>query len=373
MTASSPSAPLHLNPPRQHKDARTAYVPRFAVLEITNRCNLRCAHCASNSGVTREDELSFKEIEQLLFDLKALGGERVTIIGGEPLLRDDWFDICAAVQGLDMQVDLVSNGGLITEAETLPRLKALQPHAVGVSLDGATPASYHSIRGVDGFDHILSVLRKLLADGHENVNAITSFSRDNLSEFNAFADLLQGTGITWQVQIVHQAGKRFDWTRFFTLDDYALFVQKMTDAYLHRKDLRLRHMDDFGYCPIDPALKFLHQTWRGCKAGKQVVGIRSNGDVTGCLSIGEGFEAANIRDIPLAEIWHSPQHFTRFRTKGRHLKGVCHACPHGEDCQAGCSALALSASGDIGENPFCIRAVESQTILDHLLDPLPRP
>ena len=34
---------------------------RFAVLEFTNACNLRCPHCASTSGKRRENELTTAE------------------------------------------------------------------------------------------------------------------------------------------------------------------------------------------------------------------------------------------------------------------------------------------------------------------------
>ena len=67
--------------------------------------------------------------------------------------------------------------------------------------------------------------------------------------------------------------------------------------------VRLCPMDDFGYFPLDPALQHLHQTWSGCMAGIEVIGIRSNGDVLGCLSLGDDFVEANVRQRPLAEIW----------------------------------------------------------------------
>lgn len=35
-----------------------------AVVEITNKCNLRCPHCASDSGCAREDEMSLDELDE---------------------------------------------------------------------------------------------------------------------------------------------------------------------------------------------------------------------------------------------------------------------------------------------------------------------
>jgi MoaA/NifB/PqqE/SkfB family radical SAM enzyme len=55
--------------------------------------------------------------------------------------------------------------------------------------------------------------------------------------------------------------------------------------------------------------------WIGCRAGCQVVGIESNGNVKGCLSLpssmhGETrFVEGNLRDKPLAEIWKAEDAF----------------------------------------------------------------
>ena len=115
---------------------------RFAVLEITNRCNLRCAHCASDSGLPRENELTLAEWRRVLSEIHSLGGEEITLIGGELFLRPDWAEIADAVNGLGMRLVLISNGLLLRDEETLARVRALRPFLIGISVDGATPESY---------------------------------------------------------------------------------------------------------------------------------------------------------------------------------------------------------------------------------------
>jgi radical SAM protein with 4Fe4S-binding SPASM domain len=340
---------------------------RFAVIEVTNRCNLRCPHCASTSGEARADELSFDEIRRILECVAELGGEEITIIGGEALIRDDWFEICQAVGQYGMKLLLISNGLLIRREEDFARLRQLRPWLIGLSLDGATPATYRALRGVDGFEHVLGVCRRLVAEGHRNVNAITTFWKPNLGEFDAFIPLLENTGITWQIQIANLGGDRFDRGQFLSRDEFAWLTRRMRDVFVHkRRTVRLRHMDDFGYFPLDPALRFLHETWSGCIAGVELVGIRANGDVLGCLSLGDGFVEANLRETPLREIWRSPGIFRQFRRKEELLTGHCARCPHAAVCRAGCSAIAYSATGGIGCNPYCIRHLETQAILANL-------
>jgi radical SAM protein with 4Fe4S-binding SPASM domain len=334
---------------------------RYAVLELTNRCNLRCAHCASSSGVGRPGELGPEEILAILDDLGTLGCREVTLIGGEVLLHRAWIEIARAVVDRGMRLILISNGLLFTD-RVFAELRALGPYLVGISVDGATRESYAARRGVDGFDACLGVLRRLLDEGHPNVNAITTFTRQNLGEFDALADLFAGSGITWQVQMANRGGRRFDQANFLNRRDFAWLAARMRAICVDRRpEVRLRHMDDFGYFPLDPKLRFLHQTWHGCIAGQALVGVRSNGDVLGCLSLADEFVEANLRQVTLREIWESGRYFSRLRHKA--LAGECASCPCAAECRAGCSAIAWSATGSLGHNTHCLRSLETEAIL----------
>lgn len=340
---------------------------RDVVLEVTNRCNLRCPHCASSSGEARPHEMTLDEIRGVLRGIADLGGERVAVIGGEALLRADCFDICQAVKDVGMHVVLITNGITLRQDEQFARLRHLRPHVIGISVDGATRESYRAQRGVDAFDHVLGACRRLLDEGHTDVNAITTFSRRNLGEFDRFVELFQDSGITWQVQMAHKAGDRFCDDDFLTVDDFAWLTARMRDILVHRLDhVRLRPMDDFGYFPLDPALKFLHHEWAGCQAGNQVLGIRAHGDVLGCLSLGDEFVEANLRQVSLSEIWRSDRYFQRFRRKEELLCGECALCAFRRECRAGCTGVALSSTGHIGCNTHCIRSIETTGLLAQL-------
>src|SRR5467141_2862507 len=61
-------------------------------LSVTDRCNLRCQYCMPEEEYTwlpRQDLLTFEEIATLVDLFTALGGEKVRLTGGEPLLRRD--------------------------------------------------------------------------------------------------------------------------------------------------------------------------------------------------------------------------------------------------------------------------------------------
>jgi MoaA/NifB/PqqE/SkfB family radical SAM enzyme len=245
---------------------------RYAVLELTNRCNLRCVHCASNSGAARCGEYSTEQWIWVVRELAELGTREVTLIGGEMLLHPGWERIGQEVVAQGMRLILVTNGLLVDE-QTKKRILAMNPWIVGVSLDGATPETVRAIRKVDAFDHVYRLLLDLAAV-HPRVNAVTTFCRLNFHEFDDLARLFAGTGVTWQVQIANPSGDRFrpEWS--LSVEEYAIFCEKVTHILQHEPNLWLCPMDDFGYHPLSPALANYHRRFPGCMAGIQVIGIR---------------------------------------------------------------------------------------------------
>ena len=339
-----------------------------AVVEITNKCNLRCPHCASASGQARTGEMSLDELREVMRDLAKLGCRTVTLLGGEFLLRSDWQDVARAVKAEGMHLNLITNGILVTP-EIRRQFKSLDPAAVGVSIDGATPESYRAVRGVDGFAKCRRLLDELVEDGFRQVNAITTFSSRNLGDFDAFVSEFVDQPFAWQVQLVHKADERFDDSLLLSRDQYEWYVERVTRCISDLGDrLKLRTMDDFGYFPFAPSLAFLCQIWDGCPAGRRVVGVRANGDVLPCLSLGSGFVEDNVRRRPLVEIWRDPKSFAKFRNKSAdQLTGRCAKCPVSGKCRAGCSAAAVSTTGLLTETRFCIRQVETDKMLAEIL------
>lgn len=336
-------------------------------MEVTNRCNLRCPCCASASGKARADEMTLDEMKGVVRDLAVLGCREFTMLGGEFLLRPDWYEIAREVKDAGMELQLVTNGLLVTRP-VRRKFKSLDPQTVCVSIDGATPDSYRAVRGVDGFAKCRALLDGLVADGFRQVNAITTFNARNIGDFDAFAEMFRGTDIVWQVQMAHKGGERFPDELLMTREQYATFVEKATHwLYDRHGELKLMVMDDFGYFPLTPKLRFLCQRWDGCPAGRRVIGVRANGDVLPCLSLGSEYVEANLRRRPLMDIWRDGSSFPRFRRKSARLTGRCAKCPMARRCKAGCTAMAVSQTGKATETPFCIRQLESEEVVRAVL------
>lgn len=61
------------------------------IFSITNRCNLRCKMCDIPYGEI--EELSTEQWMGVIKDASRLGAQTVVFSGGEPLLREDIFEL----------------------------------------------------------------------------------------------------------------------------------------------------------------------------------------------------------------------------------------------------------------------------------------
>lgn len=133
--APAPPAPFSLVD-LQHR------VVRYVRVSVTDRCNYRCSYCVPADGVhsvSRDELLSFAEIERLVRLFVELGINRVRLTGGEPLLRRGIVDLVARLAAIDGIDDLAAT----TNAHLLPALAAPLRDAglrrLNVSLDTLDP------------------------------------------------------------------------------------------------------------------------------------------------------------------------------------------------------------------------------------------
>ena len=122
--------------------------PLTVSFDLTNRCNLRCLHCYNNSGSKNNasDELSDKEVIDLIEEIATIRPSSFCFCGGEPLLRKDLlFDAISILRKADVICSMVTNGMLL-DIETGIKLKEKGLYRVQISLDG-NHESHIKLRG----------------------------------------------------------------------------------------------------------------------------------------------------------------------------------------------------------------------------------
>ena len=347
--------------------------PACVVWELTLACNLKCLHCGSTAGGRRAEELSPGEALELCADLKKSGCRGVALMGGEPLLRKDFFAIASRVRELGMELSVITNGTIYSE-DIFRKLKELGPRAVAVSLDAAGPALHDRIRGAAGaFEKTRKFMERCLAEGLP-LSVITTVHKLNILELPGLRDLLKGRGIAWQVQTAGAEGGRFSKEFLLGPEEFysvGLFVEACRREYGPRV-LPVIGAHDLGYNSLLLKNVSLYEKWEGCQAGISVAGIRSDGGVMGCLAINSPeFIEGNVREKSFYEIWNRPGAFSYTRGFKKELAGGnCSACAHVEKCRGGCSEMSLMKTGGLHNDPYCFCRLEKEMFREELENPL---
>ncbi|MFW9770718.1 MAG: radical SAM protein [Candidatus Thorarchaeota archaeon] len=334
---------------------------KCAVWEITLKCNSRCIHCGSSAGKSRLDELDTKEALNLVKELKSCGYDGIALMGGEPFLREDWYDVAHEIKRNKIKLTIVSNG--LEIKSQIPELKVLKTDCVSLSLDGATAKTHDHIRGIKGsYDRVLSSMN-LLQKAHIPVSVITTISKINFKELKMIRDLLLNKGIAWQIQIALPIG-RFPRELVISREEFygiAMFIALNCKRYSIR-ELPLIGAHCFGYFSnMLPEVGL--EPWIGCQAGKSVLGIQSNGNIKGCLTLPNEFIEGNIRTSNLSDIVNCriDSDYYNYIQK-TDSKDYCFTCKMFKKCNGGCLGTKIALNSLYA--PYCLRAIEDDLFSD---------
>ncbi len=339
--------------------------PYSVNVELTLACNLRCLHCGSTAGRARRDELSKEEFEKIFRGLGELGCHEVCLLGGEPFVRKDWYEVAGSAIEQDIDVLFITNGFNMSQ-RILKKLGRLgRVDRIGVSIDGADAGVHDRIRGKAGsFDRAWRAACMIRDAGFET-GIITTVSQMNISDLERMKEMIIGQDFTWQIQTAAPQGGRFD--RNFIITRKQFYELGTTISRWRNSipvdDLPVCGSHDLGYFSRTLTRYGELPTWNGCGAGLYTLGIMSDGRVKGCLSQHDDFIEADLRQRSVVDIWKDEKLFARNRKFSVDmLVGHCERCPHGLQCRAGCSNISYNMTGSTYDNPYCFHGIEENGI-----------
>lgn len=175
---------------RIHAQSAGQRIPTDGAIEVTFRCNLRCHHCY----VVREaeEELTTGEICRILDEIAEEGCFWLLLTGGEPFLRNDFFDIYVYAKRKGFIITLFTNGTLIT-SEIADFLKKWPPFSLEMSLYGMTEETYEKFTGVPGsfkscMKGISLILERKIPLKLKTI--VTTINKDELWKIKEFSESL---------------------------------------------------------------------------------------------------------------------------------------------------------------------------------------
>ncbi len=331
--------------------------------EITRRCNLSCIHCrASSEKGPYEGELSTEKGKKLLEEIAAFSKPVIILTGGEPLLREDLYELAAYGDLLGLRMVLATNGTLVTEKSAKQMLEA-GIQRVSISLDGPDAGSHDAFRQVPGaFAGSLAGIEILKNAGMEfQINTtITSANRHQLS---TLMDLAVSLGaVAHHIFLLVPTGRGRDLAgQAISPQDYEDTLQDFYSASLTSPLLLkatcaphyyriLRQKGASGKPPAE-GYSALQAVTRGCLGGISFCFISHTGQVQPCGYL--ELNCGDVREAGFETIWKHSDVFQKLRNPESY-GGKCGRCEFFRVC-GGCRARAYELTGDyLAEEPFCV-------------------
>lgn len=313
-------------------------------LHITRECNLRCKHCYARAGKPHQAELSDTDILSIVTQFADLGGEQITITGGEPLLRRELlYQIVEKAKEWGIKaVNVETNGTLVTaeDAEVFEKTGT----KVSVSLDGATSDTCNYIRGGFAFEKATEALRRLARSKVDTAIGMTLMSH-NLKDSGKIVRLAKKLGVNVlslnSIRIIGRA-EEYPNLAASTNDVTRAFVR----AWRTGRKLGVRT----SFEKQIEQLKSLSRK-QGCGAGSSFLTVTANGNVYPCNMLQKPeFVAGNVRKQSLAQIWKTSPVLATFRKIDIHDVPKCRSCELRYIC-GGCPADSYLGYHDLMQNP----------------------
>ena len=339
--------------------ARPVDPPFLVALNLTRRCNLRCAHCYLDAGTRRTggpSELDTGEVTGLLDQIADLSDETLVVLtGGEPLLRPDILTLARHAAGRGLMVVIGTNGTLLDDRR-VAALRGAGVAAVGISLDSLEPAHHDGFRGRagcwSGTMAGIDACRRagLMFQLHFSVTDDNAAELDDMIGFarsagavvlNVFFLVCTGRGETVTNVSAEVQDRVLRRVAEAARDEPELVVRARCAPHFKRLALEMEP-------PLPVTLRDDYEAG-GCLAGTRYCRVTPEGELTACPYMAAA--VGSLREVDFATLWHQAPQFQELRAPK--LKGRCGACEYAGLC-GGCRARPLARSGDLmGEDFLC--------------------
>ena len=349
---------------------------RLLFWEATIKCNLSCAHCRRlESDEAVATDLSTSQGKDLIEQLAQLGRAQpmmpvLVFSGGEPLCRDDIFELVDYAKSFGIPPALATNGTLINPA-IAQKIADSGVVRVAVSLDGATADVHNKLRQLESsFEKALEGIGRI----HQKnipfqINiTLTKHNAEQLEDVYKLAGSLGAVALHIFMLVPVGCGQILAETDMLSpqqyeqklleicrLDGTGQLQVKVTCGPHYERVMRQqglyqdRKKSDHSSNAV-PGRGGHGGHSKGCLAGLGVLFVGHQGDVFPCGYL--PVNCGNVLKESLSQIWYNNKDLARMRDSSG-LEGKCGVCGYRQIC-GGCRGRAYAATGNyMSEEPFC--------------------
>ncbi|MCL5037689.1 MAG: radical SAM protein [Chloroflexi bacterium] len=339
--------------PNAEADGRLS-APVKVYLSLTRECNLACAYCYNASGVPLPDELKTREVKDLIDQMADMGVFELSLGGGEPLLRKDFFEIVSHANKAGIQVEVSTNATVINSA-LAESIKDVDIRCLKISVPAASEKTYDAVRGVRSYRKAISGIEAVQSIEAAPFYFYMLLIKDNISEIPGvikMAERYRADKIVFD-EVMPSGRAEQNRSLLFNAEE-AIDAYNKIFSFMQMSRVRMETPNR-----VPPGGKRRIVEGFGCDCGRLIIHIDSTGKVAPSGFLHERLPCGNIRDKMLKEIWESAPALRSLRK----LEGekICLECDFFRSCRGGCRGRTLLTLHDLElPDPFCPVAMEKE-------------
>lgn len=326
--------------------------PYFIDWAITSRCNLSCRHCR---GMVEAD-LPTPRARSLIAEIAELKPAWVIVEGGEPFLRPDIFELIELMREYQLDVHLITNGTNFDPSQLAPLER--WGVKVMVSIDGATPATYESIRQGARFDEVVETARRYAEAGLLEAINFTVL-KQNYREIPGIFSLAASLGT--KLTLIGLKPCHYYPEELLTSDEYEQAIRFACRAgeengvpFFFDEPFFQAAVKEWGLSARNPeeGTGILVPSTSTCIFGSYLF-LEPSGDAKPCSFA--SMVLGNVKEKTLGEIWESvlTSDFFQKIKSAKSRTGHCKDCLYLEECM-GCRSRSFNLTGDwFAADPVC--------------------
>lgn len=338
-------------------------IPLWLLAELTYACPLQCPYCSNplNFPSYRSKELNTEEWVDLFQQARALGAVQLGLSGGEPMVREDIFELVQEARQLDFYSNLITSGLGLTEKK-IEQLKLSGLDHIQLSFQGADSTSHQRFAGTDCFEHKKSMAKAVKAAGYPMVLNFV-LHRHNINQIENILLLAKSLDADY-VELANT--QYYGWAKenlkgLLPSREQLKKAEEITENF---RNSDAGSMQVFFVVPdyYDDRPKPCSNGW-----GTTFITAQPDGSITPCQSaqLLPDIEIPNIRKQSLTQIWQESDLFNQFRGDSW-MQEPCRSCPEKEKDFGGCRCQAYLLTGDArNTDPACSKSPDHYLVSQH--------
>ena len=310
-----------------------------AEIEFNRNCNYRCPYCYA-AGTGSDALLPHDVAERVIRDVAKLGGRKIVVLGGEPLLCRRLKEYVLLAESLGMGSEIFTNASLIDDSWA--RFFFEHNCRVAVKLNSLDPAVHDRLTGVsDALGKALRAIDTLQKAGldEQRLAASSVICSANEKEAVSLWKYLRSRHVKPYLEIMTPQGR--------LLEHRELEVHPRRLKEIFDEIAAFDRSLGFQWEPQPPLVGAT------CLRHQYSCVISASGDVFPC--VGLTVKLGSVLETPLPEILSNSKVLRLLKDFRNTLKGPCRTCDRADRCY-GCRGAAYQLTGDyLASDPLCWR------------------